>query len=79
MTGATTREALTAAFLQVITMSSTPAHWLRPSVIWHVLRASDRGALKAPPLTAAERTVAGLDQRSGPVDPMRPRPMRAAG
>ncbi|MFJ2822538.1 NAD(P)/FAD-dependent oxidoreductase [Streptomyces toxytricini] len=65
MTGATTREALTAAFLQVITMSSPPTHWLGPSVVWHVLRASDRGALKAPPLTAAERAVAGLD--AGPV------------
>ncbi|MFE2478405.1 NAD(P)/FAD-dependent oxidoreductase [Streptomyces sp. NPDC001194] len=72
MTGATTREALTAAFLQVITMSSTPAYWLRPSVVWRVLRASDRGALKAPPLTAAERAVAGLDQGAGPVDPVGP-------
>ncbi|MDX3537720.1 FAD-dependent monooxygenase [Streptomyces sp. MB09-01] len=70
MTGATTREALTAAFLQVITMSSTPTHWLKPSVVWNVLRASDRGALKAPPLTAAERTVAGLDQRADPADPV---------
>ncbi|MGW7435212.1 NAD(P)/FAD-dependent oxidoreductase [Streptomyces sp. NPDC054849] len=70
MTGATTRKALTAAFLQVITMSSAPTSWLRPSVVWHVLRASDRGALKAPPLTAAERTVAGLDQRSDPADPV---------
>lgn len=70
MTGATTREALTAAFLQVITMSSTPTHWLKPSVVWNVLRASDRGALKAPPLTSAERTVAGLDQRADPADPV---------
>ncbi|MEU9159770.1 FAD-dependent monooxygenase [Streptomyces sp. NPDC048424] len=70
MTGATTREALTAAFLQVITMSTAPTHWLRPSVVWNVLRASDRGALKAPPLTAGERTVAGLDQRADPVDPV---------
>ncbi|MGW5847340.1 FAD-dependent monooxygenase [Streptomyces sp. NPDC055254] len=61
MTGATTREALTAAFLQVITMSCPPTYWLRPSVVWHVLRASDRDALKAAPLTAAERAVAGLD------------------
>ncbi|MEU6313974.1 FAD-dependent oxidoreductase [Streptomyces sp. NPDC047014] len=61
MTGATTREALTAAFLQVITMSSGPTHWLRPSVVWHVLRASERGAPTAPPLTAAERAVAGLE------------------
>ncbi|MFI1281849.1 NAD(P)/FAD-dependent oxidoreductase [Streptomyces sp. NPDC020858] len=71
MTGATTREALTAAFLQVITMSSAPTHWLRPSAVWRVVRASERGALKAPPLTAAERTVAGLDdQRSDPADPV---------
>lgn len=68
MTGATTREALTAAFLQVITMSSAPTHWLSPSVVWQVLRASDRGALKAPPLTAAERTVAGLDRDSAGPD-----------
>ncbi|MEU3777662.1 FAD-dependent monooxygenase [Streptomyces sp. NPDC032472] len=81
MTGATTREALTAAFLQVITMSSPPTYWLRPAVVWHVLRASDRGALKAPPLTAAERAVAGLDRPAGllgpggsggPVDPVDP-------
>ncbi|MFD3804261.1 NAD(P)/FAD-dependent oxidoreductase [Streptomyces sp. NPDC058619] len=64
MTGATTRETLTAAFLQVITMSSAPTHWLSPSVVWQVLRASERGALKAPPLTAAERTVAGLDREA---------------
>lgn len=70
MTGATTREALTAAFLQVITMSSAPTHWLRPSVVWQVLRASDRGAPQAPPLTAAERAVAGLDQRADPADPV---------
>ncbi|MFG2876567.1 NAD(P)/FAD-dependent oxidoreductase [Streptomyces sp. NPDC048337] len=61
MTGATTREPLTAAFLQVITMSSPPTHWLRPSVVWRVLRASGRGALTAAPLTPAERAVAGLD------------------
>ncbi|MEW2415979.1 pyridine nucleotide-disulfide oxidoreductase [Streptomyces sp. NPDC046866] len=81
MTGATTREALTAAFLQVITMSSPPTYWLRPPVVWNVLRASDRGALKAPPLTAAERAVAGLDRPadttgpagpSGPVGPVDP-------
>ncbi|MFC9295389.1 NAD(P)/FAD-dependent oxidoreductase [Streptomyces sp. NPDC057011] len=75
MTGATTREALTAAFLQVITMSSAPTYWVRPSVVWHVLRASDRGAPKAPPLTAAERAIAGLDAsdpagRTGPADPV---------
>jgi 2-polyprenyl-6-methoxyphenol hydroxylase-like FAD-dependent oxidoreductase len=74
MTGATTREALTAAFLQVITMSSPPTHWLRPAVVRDVLRASDRGALTGPPLTAAERAVAGLERRPGPVDPVgRPR------
>ncbi|UQX03875.1 FAD-dependent monooxygenase [Streptomyces sp. RerS4] len=61
MTGATTQEPLTAAFLEVITMTSPPTHWFRPEVMWRVLRASARGALKAPPLTAAERTVAGLD------------------
>ncbi|MCX4696015.1 NAD(P)/FAD-dependent oxidoreductase [Streptomyces sp. NBC_01408] len=72
MTGATTREALTAAFLQVITMSSAPTYWLRPSVVWRVLRASDREALKAPPLTAAERIVAGLDQDADPVGPADP-------
>ncbi|MEU5808553.1 FAD-dependent monooxygenase [Streptomyces sp. NPDC047718] len=69
MTGATTREALTAAFLQVITMSSPPTYWLRPSVVWQVLRASDRGALQAPPLTAAERAVAGLDPVPGRAGP----------
>ncbi|MEU8774352.1 pyridine nucleotide-disulfide oxidoreductase [Streptomyces sp. NPDC048606] len=61
MTGATTQEPLTAAFLEVITMSSPPTHWFRPELMWRVVRASGRGALKAPPLTAAERTVAGLD------------------
>ncbi|WP_314246337.1 NAD(P)/FAD-dependent oxidoreductase [Streptomyces sp. DSM 40907] len=65
MTGATTDEALTAALLNVLTMSIAPTHWLHPSVVWHVLRASDRGALKAPPLTAAERAVAGLDRAPG--------------
>ncbi|WP_159061859.1 NAD(P)/FAD-dependent oxidoreductase [Streptomyces sp. WM6368] len=65
MTGATTDEALTAALFKVLTMSTAPTHWLRPSVVWHVLRASDRGALKAPPLTAAERAVAGLDPVPG--------------
>ncbi|MFI8388653.1 NAD(P)/FAD-dependent oxidoreductase [Streptomyces sp. NPDC085540] len=65
MTGATTDEALTAALLKVLTMSTAPTHWIRPSVVWHVLRASDRGALKAPPLTAAERAVAGLDRAPG--------------
>ncbi|WP_405487226.1 NAD(P)/FAD-dependent oxidoreductase [Streptomyces sp. NBC_00096] len=68
MTGATTQEELTSAFLEVITMSSPPTYWLKPSVVWQVLRASDRGALKAPPLTAAERTVAGLDQEADPVE-----------
>ncbi|MEU9376922.1 FAD-dependent monooxygenase [Streptomyces sp. NPDC048255] len=72
MTGATTRETLTAAFLQVITMSSAPTYWLRPSVIWRVLRASDRDALKAPPVTAAERIVAGLDRGADPVGPADP-------
>lgn len=68
MTGATTDEALTAALFKVITMSGPPTDWLRPSVLWHVLRASDRGAFQGPPLTAAERAVAGL----GPVDPAGP-------
>lgn len=62
MTGATTKESLTAALLQVITMNRPPTYWVRPGVVWEVLRASERGALKAAPLTAAERTVAGLDQ-----------------
>ncbi|MBT2408880.1 MULTISPECIES: hypothetical protein [unclassified Streptomyces] len=61
ITGATTRKALTAALLQVMTMNGAPTHWFRPSVVWHVLRASDRGALRAAPLTAAERAAAGLD------------------
>lgn len=65
MTGATTDEALTAALFKVLTMSIAPTHWLHPSVVWHVARASDRGALKAPPLTAAERAVAGLDRAPG--------------
>ncbi|MFG2616147.1 NAD(P)/FAD-dependent oxidoreductase [Streptomyces sp. NPDC048507] len=60
MTGATTDEALSAALFKVITMSGPPTDWLRPSVVWHVLRASERGALQGPPLTAAERAVAGL-------------------
>ncbi|MFJ7269616.1 NAD(P)/FAD-dependent oxidoreductase [Streptomyces sp. NPDC099050] len=68
VTGATTREALTDAFLEVITMTSPPTHWVRPAVVWQVLRASERGALKAPPLTAAERSVAGLDQGADPVE-----------
>ncbi|MET9851659.1 FAD-dependent monooxygenase [Streptomyces sp. NPDC006450] len=68
MTGATTREELTAAFLEVITMSSPPTHWLKPSVVWQVLRASERGAPGGPPLTAAERAVAGLDQEADPVE-----------
>ncbi|MEV7829235.1 FAD-dependent monooxygenase [Streptomyces subrutilus] len=66
-TGATTHEPLTAALFDVLTMNASPTHWLRPSVVWHVLRASDRGALTGPPLTGAERTVAGLDQGTGPV------------
>ncbi|GAA2638682.1 FAD-dependent monooxygenase [Streptomyces spororaveus] len=65
MTGATTDEALTAALFKVLTMSTAPTHWLHPSVVWHVLRASDQGALKAPPLTSAERAVAGLDRAPG--------------
>ncbi|MEU9300022.1 pyridine nucleotide-disulfide oxidoreductase [Streptomyces sp. NPDC048269] len=71
MTGATTDEALTAALFKVLTMSSAPTHWLHPSVVWHVLRASGRGALEAPPLTAAERAVAGLGPAvpTAPVDP----------
>lgn len=68
MTGATTRQELTAAFLEVSTMSSPPTHWVKPSVIWQVLRASDRDALDAPPLTAAERAVAGLGQEADPVE-----------
>ncbi|MEU3727612.1 hypothetical protein [Streptomyces sp. NPDC031705] len=59
--GAGTEERLTTAFFEVVTMSSPPAAWFRPEVAWRVLRASGRGALKAAPLTAAERTVAGLD------------------
>lgn len=77
MTGATTKASLTAALLQVITMNRAPTYWIRPGVVWEVLRTSARGALKAAPLTAAERTVAGLDQDGpagtggplGPVDP----------
>ncbi|MFF3209938.1 NAD(P)/FAD-dependent oxidoreductase [Streptomyces sp. NPDC002886] len=68
MTGATTREGLTDAFLEVITMTGPPTHWVRPSVVWQVLRASGPGALKAPPLTAAERSLAGLDQGADPVE-----------
>ncbi|MCX5193446.1 FAD-dependent monooxygenase [Streptomyces sp. NBC_00249] len=60
ITGATTQEPLTEAFFEVITMTSPPTSWFRPEVVWRVLRASPQGALKAPPLTAAERTVAGL-------------------
>ncbi|MET9610595.1 FAD-dependent oxidoreductase [Streptomyces sp. NPDC006512] len=63
--GATTQEPLTAAFLEVITMTSPPTHWLRPDIVRRVLRASPRGALKAPPLTAAERAVAGLVGAAG--------------
>ncbi|UUU39077.1 NAD(P)/FAD-dependent oxidoreductase [Streptomyces sp. NBC_00162] len=70
MTGATTHEALTAALFKVLTMSSAPTHWLSPPVVWHVLRASDRDALKAPPLTAAERAVAGLGPVPGPSGPV---------
>ncbi|MGW0395979.1 NAD(P)/FAD-dependent oxidoreductase [Streptomyces sp. NPDC003042] len=71
VTGATTQEPLTAAFFEVITMTSPPSHWLRPEVVWRVLRASAKGALKAPPLTAAERAVAGLDEtgHTDQVDP----------
>ncbi|MFD9570071.1 NAD(P)/FAD-dependent oxidoreductase [Streptomyces sp. NPDC059982] len=60
MTGATTDGVLTDALFKVITMSGPPGDWLRPSVVWHVLRASERGALRETPLTAAERAVAGL-------------------
>ncbi|MGW4505961.1 NAD(P)/FAD-dependent oxidoreductase [Streptomyces sp. NPDC004436] len=70
MTGATTRRELTDAFFRVITMSSGPAHWLRPSVVWHVLRASERGAPAGPPLTLGERALAGLARRPGPADPV---------
>lgn len=38
------------------------------SRLWQLLRASERGALGAPPLTAAERAVAGLDQGADPVE-----------
>ncbi|WP_371675794.1 NAD(P)/FAD-dependent oxidoreductase [Streptomyces sp. NBC_01276] len=69
MTGATTDEVLTAALFDVITMSDAPTHWLRPSVLWHVLRASDRGASPVPPLTAGERAVGGLPPAAGPADP----------
>ncbi|WP_327256050.1 NAD(P)/FAD-dependent oxidoreductase [Streptomyces sp. NBC_01244] len=72
-TGATTREELTAAYLEVVTMSGPPAHRVKPSVLWQVLRASDRDALGAPPLTAAERAVAGLDQEADPVTALGPR------
>lgn len=67
MTGATTEKSLTAALLQVITMNRAPTYWVRPGVVWEVLQASDRGALKAAPLTAAERAVGGLD--GGPPTP----------
>ncbi|WP_330299478.1 NAD(P)/FAD-dependent oxidoreductase [Streptomyces sp. NBC_00503] len=76
MTGATTTKSLTAALLQVVTMNRAPAYWLRPAVVREVLRASGRGALKAAPLTAAERAVAGLDL-DGPAAP--PVPAPAAG
>ncbi|MFD8148228.1 NAD(P)/FAD-dependent oxidoreductase [Streptomyces sp. NPDC059708] len=65
MAGATVEEPLTAAFFEVITMTSPPTAWFRPEVLWRVLRSSERAALKAPPLTAAERTVAGLDGAAG--------------
>ncbi|WP_411106748.1 NAD(P)/FAD-dependent oxidoreductase [Streptomyces sp. cmx-4-9] len=60
VTGATTNPASTGDFLRVITMSERPADWLRPGVVWRVLRATSRGALTAPPLTVEERAVAGL-------------------
>ncbi|MFE2329960.1 NAD(P)/FAD-dependent oxidoreductase [Streptomyces sp. NPDC059385] len=62
MRGATTDEALAAALFNVITMSSAPTHWFTPAIVWHVLRASDRGAPQAPPLSPAELAVAGLGQ-----------------
>ncbi|MGW7319430.1 NAD(P)/FAD-dependent oxidoreductase, partial [Streptomyces sp. NPDC054865] len=65
LTGATTQEPLTAAFLEVVTMSSPPTHWFRPEIVWRVLRASRRGAPQGPPLTAAERAVAGLGGADG--------------
>ncbi|MFH7596189.1 FAD-dependent oxidoreductase [Streptomyces racemochromogenes] len=67
MTGATTDETLTGVLFDVITMSSAPTRWLRPPVVWHVLRASDRGASGVPPLTAAERALAGLAPVDGAV------------
>ncbi|MER6213530.1 MULTISPECIES: NAD(P)/FAD-dependent oxidoreductase [unclassified Streptomyces] len=70
MTGATTDERLTGELFHVITMSGAPTRWLRPRVVWHVLRATDRGAPQAPPLTAAERAVAGLVPTS--LTPARP-------
>ncbi|MCJ1681381.1 pyridine nucleotide-disulfide oxidoreductase [Streptomyces sp. APSN-46.1] len=66
MAGATTEQALTAALLKVMTMNSAPTHWFRPSVVWHVLRATGRGAPEAPTLTAAERAAAGLDPADRP-------------
>lgn len=81
MAGATRRAPLTAARLQVVTMNRAPTYWIRRGVLWEALRACGRGALEAAPLTAAERTVAGLDQAGptglggplgpvGPVDPV---------
>ncbi|MCX4528926.1 MULTISPECIES: NAD(P)/FAD-dependent oxidoreductase [unclassified Streptomyces] len=67
MAGATTDRALAAALLRVMTMNSAPTHWLTPAVIWHVLRATDRNALTAAPLTAAERAAAGLTAAPQPL------------
>ncbi|MFG2998572.1 NAD(P)/FAD-dependent oxidoreductase [Streptomyces sp. NPDC048340] len=72
MTGALTNESLAAALLQVITMNRPPTYWLRPAMVWEVLRASDRGALKAAPLTTAERAVGGLDRAPGSAQPEHP-------
>ncbi|AYV30751.1 MULTISPECIES: NAD(P)/FAD-dependent oxidoreductase [Streptomyces] len=66
MTGATTQRALTTALLRVMTMNSAPTHWFSPAVVWHVLRATDRGALRAPTLTAVERAAAGLTAPTHP-------------
>ncbi|MEU3408025.1 pyridine nucleotide-disulfide oxidoreductase [Streptomyces sp. NPDC006670] len=69
MAGATVEEPLTAAFFEVITMSSAPTAWFRPEVLWRVLRSPSRGTLQGPPLTAAEWAVAGLDAAAGATGP----------
>ncbi|MFI8105811.1 NAD(P)/FAD-dependent oxidoreductase [Streptomyces sp. NPDC086023] len=60
MTGATHQEELTAAFLRVITMTESPADWIRPRTLARVLRPGGTAAHAGAPLTAAERAVAGL-------------------